>query len=95
MIPIDLFIELKVIYWKFYLVVDIMMTSLNVRYCKEIKISSADFSLYSYQMTDKSVSYDSCNQNVVILSVLKYIVASSVLLQKVHFREMKENKWDI
>ncbi len=27
--------------------------------------------------------------------VLKYIIASSVLLQKVYFREMKENKWDI
>ena len=26
---------------------------------------------------------------------LVYIVASSILLQKVHFREMKENKWDI
>ena len=95
MIPIDLFIELKVIYWKFYLVVDIMMTSFNVRCCKEIKISFTDFSSYSCRMTDKSVSYGSCNRNVIILSVLKYIVASSVLLQKVYFREMKENKWDI
>ena len=91
MIPIDLFIELKVIYWKFYLVVDIMMTSLNVRYCKEIKISFTDFSSYSCRMTDKSVSYGSCNRNVIILSVLKYIRASSILLQKVYFREMKEN----
>ena len=71
------------------------MTNLNVRYCKEIKISFTDFSSYSCRMTDKSVSYGSCNRNVIILSVLKYIRASSVLLQKVYFREIKENKWDI
>ena len=67
------------------------MTSLNVRYCKEIKNSFTDFSSYSCRMTDKSVSYGSCNRNVIILSVLKYIRASSVLLQKVYFREIKEN----
>ena len=71
------------------------MTSFNVRYCKEIKISFTDFSLYSYRMTDKSVSYDYYKWYVIILSVLKYIRASSVLLQKVYFRGMKENKWDI
>ena len=71
------------------------MTSLNVRYCKEIKISFTDFSSYSCRMTDKSVSYGSCNRNVIILSVLKYIRASSALLQKGYFREIKENKWDI
>ena len=71
------------------------MTSLNVRCFEKIKISFTDFSSYSCRMADKSVSYGSCNRNVIILSVLKYIIASSVLLQKVHFREMKENKWDI
>lgn len=71
------------------------MTSLNVRYCKEIKISFTDFGSCSYRMADKSLNYDSYNRNVIILSVLKYIRASSVLLQKVYFCEMKENKWDI